>query len=635
MNEMLQVLFLSFVLIASGTYAQSELNLIQEKQRYGFINQMGEKVIPTQFLYASSFKEGTAVVRSEKGYGYIDTSGEIVIPPRFDHAESFQNGIARVFIEQQPYFIDHTGHILFETKYYETVQYFLNNRAIVKTHSNKYGAINRKGELIIDTIFSKIEPFKAPVTRAYGLNHNPTGRKKELPEKQESTLIDTNGNILFPYHLNYSINGLKNNHFTVKIPEKDGSNSEGVIDSSGKLLLKIPKESGMWNTKVRSDHLIEVIFRKKYDPKTKTFSEPVENARGFINYNGDVLFYLEGVAYIRDFHQNRSFISMKNSPYKVIDRHFNILPFDDFRIYRYIDDSTCFAQVQRFGEWNWIYIDTLGQEIDYTPDSLQQRFDEVAIYGKELAYSEGKMDDIYFLLDKNGQILSDTFSSYNRQGFYGNLLLCEWDDKQFYLNKRGIKVWETPVDSAAYPSNIDFKMRARFYASSAEHWSDIGGFGSSKNASKPLNRTTSIKGVFIEVDTTRQPYGNALYHSVHLINSSSQPYYFSAQDSRLYMVIQAQDEHGEWRDIEYIPSSWCGNSYHTLTLKPQEFWEFRIPVFDGSLATTCRIKLTDFGSEKNRTMELYSPEFTAHINPTQFWKKHGYIPNGIMDPYID
>ncbi|MBL7973292.1 MAG: hypothetical protein JNJ85_00170 [Candidatus Kapabacteria bacterium] len=108
------------------------------------------------------------------------------------------------------------------------------------------------------------------------------------------------------------------------------------------------------------------------------------------------------------------------------------------------------------------------------------------------------------------------------------------------------------------------------------------------------------------------------------------------------MKVQALNSKGEWKDIEYLPSSWCGNSYHTLTLNSKHYWTFLTPVYEGEFKTKLRIELkyidpTD-KSEKRRDkneITVYSNEYEGSINPGQFWNKREYYPSGLMDPYND
>ena len=142
----------------------------------------------------------------------------------------------------------------------------------------------------------------------------------------------------------------------------------------------------------------------------------------------------------------------------------------------------------------------------------------------------------------------------------------------------------------------------------------------------------------ITIDTTlidtfaRQYYGVKLYIS----NTTVDTIRFKAQDSRLYMKLQAQNENGTWKDIEYLPNSWCGNSYHQIYLEPNAFWNFTIPKYNGDILTNIRAELKYADSENPKKEKVvYSNSIKASINKGQFWNKKLYYPNGIMDPYLE
>lgn len=123
---------------------------------------------------------------------------------------------------------------------------------------------------------------------------------------------------------------------------------------------------------------------------------------------------------------------------------------------------------------------------------------------------------------------------------------------------------------------------------------------------------------------------------VHVSNFGVDSFFFDAQDSRLYMKVQALDSGGRWRDIEYLPNSWCGNSYHEVFLGPGEYWLFAIPEYEGAIKTKIRIELRyKLHAGRSPDLYLYSNTVEAGINPAQFWRKEGYTPRGIMDPYLE
>jgi hypothetical protein len=158
----------------------------------------------------------------------------------------------------------------------------------------------------------------------------------------------------------------------------------------------------------------------------------------------------------------------------------------------------------------------------------------------------------------------------------------------------------------------------------------------------------SVLTVVVSPDENLPFFDQAQGMLVEVANTTSDTIVFNAQDNRLYMKTQAKDSNGNWRDIEYLPSSWCGNSYHYVTLPPDRYWTFVAPVYEGEFATSLRIVLSYIDPEDKvdpsmkkgdrayrgrRELTVYSNEFPSSINPAQFWRKPQYYPSGIMDPY--
>lgn len=102
-------------------------------RKWGFINTNGEIVINKEILKSegevltsllfesvSDFKEGLAVVKVRGKYGYIDYNGNFVIKPQFLFASVFVNGKALIIPDPQVHrkrgynYIDKSGQILFE-----------------------------------------------------------------------------------------------------------------------------------------------------------------------------------------------------------------------------------------------------------------------------------------------------------------------------------------------------------------------------------------------------------------------------------------------------------------------------------------------------------------------------------------
>lgn len=181
---------------------------------------------------------------------------------------------------------------------------------------------------------------------------------------------------------------------------------------------------------------------------------------------------------------------------------------------------------------------------------------------------------------------------------------------------------------------VNYMLRGYFYASSAvADTTAPGGFGGSSNNAKPVSSDISFvpKGLQLYIDTTRRATFAREFngHNVFLVNATDTMVGFSAMDSRLSIHAEALIDN-QWKPIEYLPSSWCGNSYHTLYLPAGQYWSFNAPVYTGNFKTKLRYKLTD---ALRSQQVLYSNEVTAFINKGQLTQQQGHQPTSLMDPY--
>jgi hypothetical protein len=184
--------------------------------------------------------------------------------------------------------------------------------------------------------------------------------------------------------------------------------------------------------------------------------------------------------------------------------------------------------------------------------------------------------------------------------------------------------------------NVNYMIRGYFYAaSSIKDTNAFGGFGGSYNYPKPVNDKMNIAvtadKVLLYIDTFSKASFASGYEGFKMFvtNVSKQTIAFPASDSRLSMIAEVFTD-GKWQPIEYLPSSWCGNSYHTVFLQAKEYWEFTVPKYYGKHKVQLRYRLQ--GSQKE---VWYSNEIIAFINKKQLTEKQGHSPNGIMDPYND
>ena len=181
--------------------------------------------------------------------------------------------------------------------------------------------------------------------------------------------------------------------------------------------------------------------------------------------------------------------------------------------------------------------------------------------------------------------------------------------------------------------NIDFMLEGNIYAqSSIVDTAALGGFGRSDNAPKKYNDhlNSAFKELLIQIDTSQVATINNKYNGYKLFigNRSDTTAKFDASDSRLYVVAEILYK-DKWQPIEYLSGSSCGNSYHCVFLKQNEYWEFNVPKFDGQIKTKLRYRL-EIGKEKY----IYSNEINTAINEGQLIAKRGQ-QNESMNPYYD
>lgn len=114
-------------------------------------------------------------------------------------------------------------------------------------------------------------------------------------------------------------------------------------------------------------------------------------------------------------------------------------------------------------------------------------------------------------------------------------------------------------------------------------------------------------------------YGKHRGMALRLINRGKEPATFDGCDSGLPIIQEARDAQGRWREIEDTRSSWCGNSYHQLSLGATEYWEFAAPVYTGATKTKIRFRLdaSDLRGGNAKDHWIYSNEFDGAVTKAQ------------------
>ncbi|WP_036382663.1 hypothetical protein [Muricauda sp. MAR_2010_75] len=188
--------------------------------------------------------------------------------------------------------------------------------------------------------------------------------------------------------------------------------------------------------------------------------------------------------------------------------------------------------------------------------------------------------------------------------------------------------------------DVGYKLRGYFYVGTSQvDTTALGGYYADNNTPKPINsmmekisRPNAFQ-VIVQTDSIVTFVEKAAGFKVFIVNTSDSIVKLPAQDSRIYLKRQVFYKN-EWQDIEYLPSSWCGNSYHSVFIGPNEYWDLEAPCIRGEIQAKFRFQLlVDNTSTLYDEPNIYSNEFNGSFNKSQLIKEEGHQPMGIMDPY--
>ena len=187
-----------------------------------FINTTGQKVFACDpnFCYGN-FHNGLAyIVDKNQKIGYMNGVGQVVIPCIYSRATDFSDGFARVSKAGQEYFIDTTGHKVFDCD--PDMQYgnFHNGLAYIADKNNKYGYVDKSGQVIIPCVYDYALDFSD------GLVH--------VWQGEQEYFIDTTGQKVFD-----CVPDLKYSYFRDGLARVENKENEkyGYIDKKGHLVI--------------------------------------------------------------------------------------------------------------------------------------------------------------------------------------------------------------------------------------------------------------------------------------------------------------------------------------------------------------------------------------------------------------
>ena len=194
-------------------------------------------------------------------FGYINSQDKFIIPAQFDYAQSFKDGLALVYLDGKSFFIDTTGQKIFDANF-EKITSFKNGLAKVTTRTDKEGMINEQGELVIDTVFRTIRDFRNGLAVVEGLQHHPY---KDSLENYEIGMIDTLGHFIIPYGLFSELDSFSNGlAHAYTLPDDKNQTDYVYIDMDQNIVLSLKKHEGYPNLRPFKDGLTTFLVDKDW-----------------------------------------------------------------------------------------------------------------------------------------------------------------------------------------------------------------------------------------------------------------------------------------------------------------------------------------------------------------------------------
>jgi hypothetical protein len=571
---------LPFLFIAHLAISQQQaLFRITEKGKTGYINSSGTTVIPPIYHNGFDFAEGLAAVRENELYGFIDSSGKYVLAPQFDYASYFVNGITLVYKQRKSYFIDKTGNVVLP-EVYQSIEFIDDRRAIIQTRSQHAGIIDvRTGRLLLDTLYFDIGSF----------NNGVAVIQNDGPREKGMGVIDTAYHIIVPFGTYEDIFPFKNGYAQVYIDFANGIH--GVIDVTGKLVVKINQGDTT---------LFDTDYKKRAD-----------------------LFCGRTVAY-------------RNEDFIVLDRNGKQIGTQSFRNAAGYFKNYAIVETDKGSgiiDTNTNFIIPPQYDYIFFPDSTADYF-FFRITDSSHKYKYGIADL------KNHIIIPPIMDNVAHKQFVNGLISTKVGERKCWLNKQGRIVWQESIkdQQALRAMNIDFAGEINedehHFPSWDHHPANHEGY--TITTSRKIKAADGFKKneFTLKIETSQAdtflstPY---FANTLTVANSTKDTIKILTAGS-LTMRLEALDDDGAWKSIEFFQIPSHTNGYYISFLPPRTCWPFKIPRYEGSFATKIRAIL--FYEDKNEKVQtIYSNVIDATINRTQFWRTY-YFPKGVYDPHL-
>lgn len=243
-----------------------------DQYRCGYIDLEGKEVIPVKYKVSSvegankiSFSEGLAAVPMRTDnydspiYGYIDKMGNEVIPAKFSIAGDFKNGIASVDLDK---YIDKTGKLLSNN------DLKTHDEIVIFSQDEKMGLKHLNGKIVVPCKYDIVQNFSEGMAAVC-----------------EETLwgyVDSLGNNIIPClyrSINYYDNGVMDDWGEYGSPDEANDFHEGLV------LVMRNRMAGFFNKQGKT--VIPFVYKRAKDFSEGFAAVKTTQKWGFVDKEGN------------------------------------------------------------------------------------------------------------------------------------------------------------------------------------------------------------------------------------------------------------------------------------------------------------------------------------------------------------
>ena len=196
---------------------------VKLKNKWGFIDTNGVKIVKPKFEYVNNFTDFYALVMNNNKFGVVDNKGELILPCVYQKLNSFYHGLSLYQYENEYWFINIKGEKVLGP--YKFAEEFTYPESIVKIN-NMYGLIDTSGRFLLEAKYNKIYGRFKDYNK-FDNYHYFTWIDKKMG------YIDKNLKVIIKADKYDDVEDYENGIIIVGL-----NNKKGMVDSNGKEILK-------------------------------------------------------------------------------------------------------------------------------------------------------------------------------------------------------------------------------------------------------------------------------------------------------------------------------------------------------------------------------------------------------------